>query len=34
MLHDLEFARKKEIIRSFRASIYEAFNHELCTAGG
>lgn len=34
MLHDLEFARKKEIIRSFRASIYEAFNHECVYCGG
>lgn len=33
MLHDLEFARKKEIIRSFRAGIYEAFDNECVYCG-
>jgi len=33
MLHDLEFARKKEIIQRFRANIYEAFNNECVYCG-
>lgn len=31
--HSLDFARKKEIVRSFRISIYEAFNYECVYCG-
>jgi 5-methylcytosine-specific restriction endonuclease McrA len=33
MLEDLVFARKKEIIRSFRGGIYQAFNNECVYCG-
>lgn len=33
MLQDLEFARKKQIIRSFREGIYENFNYQCVYCG-
>lgn len=33
MLQNLDFARKKEIIRSFREGIYEAFDYECAYCG-
>lgn len=33
MLNDLDFARKKQIIRSFREGIYENFNYKCVYCG-